>query len=287
MKKDMDVDPARLEGLSFTKMVASGNDFILINNFERRIPAEWGPELARKLCRRAFSVGADGLILIEPPKSQEACFSWRFFNADGSEAEMCGNGGRCAARFAVAEGLCSSEHAFETLAGLIRAEVKGKRVKIELTPPHSLRLDLSLEIDGQKYEAFFVNTGVPHTVLFLSPEELEKLEVKSLGAKIRFHSAFAPAGTNVNFVAPIGPKELKVRTYERGVEVETFACGTGACASAIIAAKKGLVTPPVTVKTSGGETLTVFFELKDMSRLFLEGEARFVYRASLSREALE
>ncbi|AEH44995.1 diaminopimelate epimerase [Thermodesulfatator indicus DSM 15286] len=287
MKKVMDLDSACLDGFPFVKMVASGNDFILINNFEKRIPAEWGPELARKLCRRAFSVGADGLILIEPPKSQKACFSWRFFNADGSEAEMCGNGGRCAARFAVAEGLCPPEHVFETLAGLIRAEVKEKKVKIELSPPHSLRIDFALDVDDQKFLASFINTGVPHAVLFFAPEDLARLDVKQLGSKIRFHPAFAPSGTNVNFVATLGEDNLKVRTYERGVEAETFACGTGACASAIIAAQKGLIKPPVTVETSGGEKLNIYFDPKDVSRVFLEGEARFVYQASLSKEALE
>ena len=280
-------NPEALEGLPFTKMSASGNDFILIENFSGRIPPEAGPELARRLCRRAISVGADGLILLERPKGPSACFSWRFFNADGSEAEMCGNGGRCAARFAVSKGLCPESLSFETKAGLIRAEVKGKRVKIQLTPPEGLRLDFSLSASGRKFKASFVNTGVPHVVVLLKPEEIKDFPVEEFGRAIRFHEAFAPYGTNVNFVAVTGPGELLVRTYERGVEGETLACGTGASASALICGLKGLVSPPVRVKTSGGEVLTIYFDPEDPREVFLEGDARFVYHASLSAEALE
>ena len=283
----MDQSPADFEGLPFTKMTASGNDFILINNFNAQVPEGAGSFLAQKLCRRALSVGADGLILIERPRSQGACFRWRFFNADGSEAEMCGNGGRCAARFAVEEGLCPQELAFETLAGLIRAEVKGRQVKIQLTPPRDLRLDFELSLPEGALAASFVNTGVPHAVVIVPPEELQDLPVKELGARIRHHETFEPSGTNANFVAVLGPQKIAVRTYERGVEDETFACGTGATAAALISALKGLVTPPVEVLTKGGEILKIFFELPDPKEVFLEGEARFVYRASLSREALE
>ena len=267
------------EGLRFTKMTASGNDFILINNFNGFIPPERGPWLAQKLCRRALSVGADGLILIEPSQ-KKAHFSWRFFNADGSEAEMCGNGGRCAARFAVAEGLASSPMVFETLAGPIRAEVKGLWVKVELPPPRDLRLDFQVD----DFLVSFVNTGVPHVVCFT--ERLEEIPVREWGAKIRFHPCFQPAGTNVNFVQVVGPRRIKVRTYERGVEDETLACGTGATASAVIAVEKGLVSPPVEVETRGGEILKISFETQESKKVFLEGTARFVYRARLDQEAL-
>jgi len=279
---------AKFEGLAFTKMSASGNDFILINNFEQRLSLEEGSFLASRLCRRALSVGADGLILIEPPRSEGAQFSWRFYNADGSEAEMCGNGGRCAARFAVLEGLAKSPLAFDTLAGLIRAEVSGEIVKIQLTPPQDLALDLEIEVEGRPYRLSFINTGVPHVVLFWEGD-LSQAPVRTLGRAIRFHSRFAPAGTNVNFVSPIGPQEIMVRTYERGVEDETLACGTGATACALISAAKGLVSPPVKVLTSGGERLVIHFSQKgnDAKRVFLEGKARVIYRASLAEEALE
>ncbi|NPB08794.1 MAG: diaminopimelate epimerase [Thermodesulfobacteria bacterium] len=279
----MDTHTEAYEGLPFTKMSASGNDFILINNFTQVVSAEEGPWLAKKLCRRALSVGADGLILIEPPHGN-AAFSWRFYNADGSEAEMCGNGGRCAARFAVEEGLATSPLVFETLAGPIWAEVRGKRVRIKLSPPQDLRLDIPLQLPDKEIKVSFVNTGVPHVVYFV--ENLPHVPVKEWGRLIRFHDAFAPRGTNVNFVEVTGPREIRVRTYERGVEDETLACGTGATAAALIAAEKGLVETPVRVITSGGEALEISFG-ESPEEVFLEGEARFVYRARLSREALE
>ncbi len=276
----------KFDNLPFTKMSASGNDFILINNWSLSLTPKEGSFLASRLCRRAFSVGADGLILIEPPRSVEAQFSWRFYNADGSEAEMCGNGGRCAARFALLEGLASESLAFDTLAGLVRAEVSGSRVKIQLTEPKDLIFDLNIKIDEQEWSLSYINTGVPHAVIFW--EKIEEAPVESLGRAIRLHQRFAPAGTNVNFVSKEG-KALKVRTYERGVEAETLACGTGAVASAIIAALKGLVSPPVEIITSGNEILKVYFSLEGNSakKVFLEGEARIIYRASLWREALE
>ncbi len=279
----MDTHTEAYEGLPFTKMSASGNDFILINNFSRTIPPEHGSWLAKKLCRRAISVGADGLIFLEPAQG-EAAFAWRFFNADGSEAEMCGNGGRCAARFAVEERLAPNPLVFETLAGPIWAEVRGKRVKIRLSPPKDLQLDFDLWLPEGKLSVSFINTGVPHVVCFV--EDLTSVPVKERGRKIRFHETFAPQGTNVNFVSVLGPKRLQVRTYERGVEDETLACGTGATAAALVAIEKGLVTSPVEVLTQGGEVLTIFFD-EQRQDVYLEGEARFIYRGRLSREALE
>ncbi len=266
--------------LTFVKMQASGNDFILIKNFDGRIKD--GSGLARALCRRRISVGADGLILIEPPKDPKNAFSWRFFNSDGSEAEMCGNGGRCAARFAVEEGLSGSRLSFETRAGVIRAEVFGTRVKVQLTPPKDLRLGLKLSVEGALLEVHFVNTGVPHAVLFF--EDVSKVDVPKLGRAVRFHEAFAPAGTNVNFVKVVSGNEVELRTYERGVEDETLSCGTGAAASAFVSTALGLTKPPVKVLTRSGEVLTVHIPSKDV--LFLEGETRKVFRGLLYPEAL-
>ncbi len=270
-----------MKELIFVKMQASGNDFILINNFEGRVSPEEAPLFAQRLCRRRISVGADGLILIEPPKRPENAFSWRFYNADGSEAEMCGNGGRCAARFAVEEGLCGPRLSFETLAGEIRAEVRGDRVKVELTPPRDLTLDLDLALEGQVLRVHFVNTGVPHVVVFV--EDLESVPVAELGRRIRFHEKFSPAGTNVNFVKVLPKGGLAVRTYERGVEGETLACGTGASAAAYVAVKLGLATAPVPVLTRGGETLHIHLEGES---LFLEGATRKIFRGYLYPEAL-
>ncbi len=271
-----------MKPLRFTKMQASGNDFILINNFSGALSPDQGPYWARKLCRRRLSVGADGLILLEPPRKPHHAFRWRFFNADGSEAEMCGNGGRCAARFAVEEGLGKSPLIFETLAGEIQAEVEGDKVKVQLTPPQDLKLDLTLEDQGRRWRGHFVNTGVPHLVIWV--EDLEGVPVREWGRALRFHPAFAPAGTNVNFVQELAPQEIAVRTYERGVEDETLACGTGASAAAYVAYRLGKVSSPVTVKTKGGEKLQIFIE---GDQIFLQGEARFIYRGELYSEALK
>jgi diaminopimelate epimerase len=273
--------------IDFYKMSGSGNDFILVDNRANIIEAGVAPGLARNLCRRKISVGGDGLILIE--NDDEVDFRWRFFNADGSKAEMCGNGGRCAARLANMLGICGSSLAFRTLAGIIRAEVTGSKVKLQMTEPRDLRLDLELELNGQGFNTHFVNTGVPHTVFILdSPEMLEQQEVVGQGRKVRFHSQFAPAGTNVNFVAVLGEQSLALRTYERGVEEETLACGTGATAVALVGAAKGMVKPPVAVHTKSGETLTIYFDPKKglPQEVYMEGETTVVYQGRLWEEAV-
>ncbi len=268
-----------MKELVFVKMQASGNDFILINNFKKQFAGE-GADLARRLCRRRISVGADGLILIEPPQDPQNAFAWRFYNADGSEAEMCGNGGRCAARFVVEEGLARSPFTFETKAGVIRAEVEGSRVKVQLTPPQDERLYMEITLEEEVWRGHFVNTGVPHLVVLV--EDLEKIPVKEKGRRLRSHTLFSPAGTNVNFVR-VGEEGLEIRTYERGVEDETLACGTGAAASAWIAFRLGLLRSPIPVKTRGGEILRIHIE---DNRIWLEGETRRIYRGLLHPEAL-
>ncbi len=272
--------------LPFAKLNGTGNDFVLIDNRDRLItPAEQG-ELARKVCRRMFSVGADGMIFIEP--SAEADFSWQFFNADGSLAEMCGNGARCAARYAWQEGIVSGrEMTLATAAGIVRAEITaGGTVRVSLPPPRDLRPAVSLQLDGREWTAASINTGVPHLVLFVDSDEIP---VIAWGRTLRHHHFFAPAGTNVNFVRLLPDGRLKVRTYERGVEAETMACGTGAVASAILAAICRQLPTPATVLTSGGETLQVDFVLSDgpmVAAVTLEGPARLVYHGRLTAEAL-
>jgi len=272
-------------GLPFYKLCASGNDFIVILNFDNKISYEEGKFLAQKLCRPKFSVSADGLILLENPTVSEAKFSWRFFNSDGSEAEMCGNGARCVARLVEEIGLFKSPFYFETKAGLIYAEVKGKRVKITLTSPKDLRLSFVLRTDYDWFMAHYVNTGVPHTVIFW--EDLENAPVTKIGPKIRYHEMFKPHGTNVNFITITqenDEKILKIRTYERGVEGETLACGTGAAASAYIVYKLGLMNSPINVLTKGGEFLTVYLE-NDV--IYLEGDTMFVFQGEIKEDALK
>ncbi|MBI3990153.1 MAG: diaminopimelate epimerase [candidate division NC10 bacterium] len=268
--------------LTFYKMSGSGNDFVLIDNRGKRLDQD-PQEFARKICHRQLSVGADGLILLEP--SEMADFKMRIINADGSEAEMCGNGGRCIARLAHMLGVANERMAFETLAGLIRAEVRGARVKLQMVKPYGLRLNLDIPISGSRYTVHSINTGVPHAILFT--QDLDRAPVFELGRKLRYHEAFQPAGTNVDFVQVTGPNAIRIRTYERGVEDETFACGTGATASALIAASLGRVTSPVAVTVRSGERLTVYFEERDgtFEEVFFEGEVRLVCHGELWEEA--
>lgn len=274
--------------LVFYKMQGGGNDFVIIDNRQQEIVPEKGSDIAKKLCERRFGIGADGLILIEP--SIEHAFKWRFFNADGSVAEMCGNGARCAARFAFETGIAKSELSFETLAGVIKAKISGKEVAIKLTDPCDLKTGLHpSNLAGVKDEELtvdFVNTGVPHAVILW--DDVAFAPVKELGRQIRYHEIFAPKGTNVNFVQILPNDRLKVRTYERGVEAETFACGTGSVASTIIAALKGCVTSPTFVETSGGEVLTVEFTQENglFSDVWLKGPAIITYKGELQEISL-
>ena len=272
---------------TFYKMSGSGNDFILVDNRNRLIEPEVASNLARSLCRRKVSVGADGLILIE--NDEEVDFSWRFFNADGSSAEMCGNGGRCAARLANMLGICGASLSFRTLAGIVRAEVLESRVKLQMIAPHDLRLDEKLELEGRSVISHFLNTGVPHTVFILdTPEGLERQDVVSQGREVRYHPRHAPAGTNVNFCVVLGRRTIAIRTYERGVEDETLACGTGATAAALVGAAKGVVEPPVEVCTRSGETLTIYFDASGsiQEEVYMEGEATVIYQGQLWQEAM-
>jgi diaminopimelate epimerase len=271
--------------IPFMKMSGSGNDFILIDHRKPFLKEEGLKDLVRKVCQRRISVGADGLILIEP--SKKADFKWRFYNADGSEAEMCGNGGRCVARFAYLKGIAGPSLKFETLAGILTAQVEEKKVKLEMTKPFGLKLDETLLIDGKKQIFSSINTGVPHAVLFV--EDLEGVDIVPIGRAIRFHSHFSPSGTNVNFIRLEKGSQLSIRTYERGVEDETLACGTGAVASALIAAFKGLVKSPVSIKTRGDEVLTVHFEIeaKEVRKVFFEGDVHIIYEAEMWEEAYQ
>lgn len=279
--------------ISFFKMTGSGNDFIIIDNRTLGITREQGRELARLACRRKVSAGADGLILIED--DPEVDFRWQFFNADGSEAEMCGNGSRCAARFAWLNGIVNREKiSFRTLAGIIDAEIKGERVKVRMTPPHSLEMDIRLALEeGSSLQLHYLNTGVPHVVSFVEDEtQLEDLDVFTLGRSIRFHPRFQPAGSNANFALVYGAHNLAVRTYERGVEAETLACGTGSIASTLVAAAKGFVSSPVEVKPRSGENLVIHFDTIsrgdkiDFLDVCLEGDAKVVYDGHLWEDTL-
>ncbi|MDU9049660.1 MAG: diaminopimelate epimerase [Candidatus Electrothrix sp. Rat3] len=274
----------------FVKMSGTGNDFIIIDHRKPLLAPEAMAEFAAKVCRRKFSAGADGLILIED--SSEADFQWKFFNADGSVAEMCGNGARCAARFAFLQGIAPAQMRFATLAGIIEASVSEKDVAVKMTDPFALNMHQRITAGGEEYTVHSIDTGVPHAVLFV--DAIDQTDVRALGSRIRHHEAFMPAGTNVNFAQRQGDA-IKVRTYERGVEDETLACGTGAAASAIIAALLDQATSPVDIITSGNDRLTILFDRKEdkgsgrddiVYNVFLKGPAHTIYSGELDAEAL-
>jgi len=269
-----------LAKIVFTKMVATGNDFVLIDNRHQGvIDSQSLGKLARKICDRKFGIGADGLLVLE--KSRTADLRMRIFNADGSEAEMCGNGARCVALFVGRQASCvvrKTKLKIETKAGIIPAEVNGDNVKIRLTDPKGIKLDIPLRVNGRMIRVNFVNTGVPHAVIFCA--QLDKLSISEIGRAVRFHEKFSPSGTNVNFVEVLKPDSIKIRTYERGVENETLACGTGSTAAAIIFSLKTNFSGKVNVVTKSKEVLKVHFRRggKRLEDVWLEGKAGIVYK---------
>jgi len=269
-------------------MSGTGNDFIIIDNRSDIVPAEEMADLAASICRRRQSVGADGLILIHD--DPEFDFSWRFFNSDGSIPEMCGNGTRCAARFAFLNGIAGPEMTFRTMVGPIKASVNGTSVRSQLTPPSGMEERFSLNLGGgSDLDVGYIDTGVPHVVVFLENGELSEYPVADQGREIRFHPRFAPAGTNVNFVEVLNPDTIGVRTYERGVEGETLACGTGAVAATILCVARKTAVPPVHVHTSGGDILKIHIDPEELlgSEVFLEGAALIVYNGQLTEETVQ
>ena len=282
----------------FMKLSGSGNDFILVDNRERILAPKRAGALAAKVCTHRMSVGGDGLILIE--QSRRADFRWRLFNADGSEAEFSGNGARCAARFAYLKRIAGPRMRFETLAGLIQAEMvssKGQarrggkpafdEVKVRFPDPKGLRLNVPVTIDGTTRQAHFLDTGVPHCVYFV--DDPGKVDVVGIGRPTRYHPLFQPAGTNVNFITVADPHTIRIRTYERGVEDETLACGTGSIAAALLAGLVAKAESPVTLIPQSGLKLTVHFtsEGESFTGIYLQGDARVVYEGKMSAEAWE
>jgi len=243
--------------VEFTKMNGAGNDFILIDNRDQKL--KLSRDQVKRLCHRQRGIGADGLFLLIPCKSGKADWAWEFYNSDGSKAEMCGNGARCFARFIARKTGAKDRTSFETAAGIISASLDGNRVTVNLTQPKDLQLNQVLPLRSGKLHLHSVNTGVPHAVTFVP--DADKAMVQQLGAEIRNHEHFAPNGTNVNFVQVLvdDPGSIRVRTYERGVEGETLACGTGVTASALISASILGFNSPVKVQVQGGDILEVSF----------------------------
>lgn len=269
--------------LTFYKMSAAGNDFVVME-----IEAAGGSlnKLARQACDRKFGIGADGLLVLQ--RSKKADVKMRVFNADGSEAEMCGNGARCAAYLSakrkaqsVKQKTKNTELKIETKAGIIDAEVSGKDVKIRLTDPKAMKLNLLIDIGKRKLKVHYIDTGVPHAVIFV--EGLENIDLLCLGRAVRYHKVFAPRGANVNIVEALKDNYIKIRTYERGVEAETLACGTGSAASALITAQQlGKKSGKIDVGVNSGEVLKVYYKkigdkFKDV---WLAGQAKIIYKGA-------
>jgi diaminopimelate epimerase len=264
---------------SFWKMHGAGNDFILVDDREQTFPDQ-DPPLIHRLATPKYGVGSEGVILIQPSKTAD--FRMRFYNPDGSEVEMCGNGARCVARLAHEIGVAPKSMKFDTVAGLISADVLGDdQVRLTMTPPTGLELNAVLEVQGQSLPYHFVNSGVPHVVI--EAEDLQSIDLASLGAAIRYHDHFKPKGTNVNFISVTGPDSLTVRTYERGVEAETLACGTGMVACGLVAGSLGRVSTPVHITCASGDVLDVNYQARPngAEQVTLTGPAVHVFKGQI------
>lgn len=265
--------------VSFWKMHGAGNDFILVDDRDESFPAH-DRDWMERIASRRFGVGCEGIILIQRSKDHD--FRMRFFNPDGGEAEMCGNGARCVARLAHDIRVAPSDMVFDTVAGPIQASVNDDQVLLKMTDPKDMQLNQQLEIDDDILAYHFADTGVPHVVHFV--EDVDAVDVCGLGAAIRYHDRFTPAGTNANFVQVTGTHAVRVRTYERGVEEETLACGTGIVASALFAGLTGQCQAPVEVTPRSGDVIRVNYAMNDGTpvNVTMLGPAVHVYQGTLS-----
>ena len=266
--------------INFVKMTGCGNDFIVIDNRFNKLAGLKISSLVKKVCAPKVSIGADGVLLLQ--KSRTADIRMRIFNPDGTEVDMCGNGARCLALFAKrCQAVKKDEFSLETNAGILEAKVTGNKVKLKLSRPHSLRFKFDLKIKNKKCQVSYINTGVPHVVYIT--KNVDKFNVEETGKLIRYHKEFAPAGTNADFVQFGSGNQITLRTYERGVEAETLACGTGSAASAIIASKIKGLSSPITVNVRSGDKLKIYFKAKAgiYTNVYLEGLAEIIFEGTI------
>ena len=263
-----------MDRLKFSKYSGAGNDFILIDNRDGNFPYHTKGIIPSMAARR-ISIGADGVVLLE--NSDKADFKMRIFNSDGSEPEMCGNAARCLIAFAGKLGIEKDKYSFETKEKILHARYMDNDIEIEMGPPEDLRKEIMVTANGGNWNVSFVNTGVPHAVIFV--DDVNKVDVVGIGREIRHSDSFKPKGTNVDFVEVYDEDYIKIRTYERGVEDETLACGTGITAAAILANRIKGVNKPVWVLVRSNEILRVNFDNEEGSykNVTLRGPATLIY----------
>jgi diaminopimelate epimerase len=270
----------KFQKISFHKFSASANDFIILDNRKGGY-SEDASRLAHIICKRRYSVGADGLILIE--NSDHASVRVRFFNPDGNEFNTCGNGGRAAARYVSLLSIAPSKMTIETNVGVVDAEVLGETVRLKFVAPKKIELNIAVDLNGETVRGHYVNVGEPHFIH--SVQNIRQMNFVPVARRLRYHDAFAPEGANVHFIEHSGRQLLKIRSYERGVEDETLACGSGCVSSAISTFANGDTDPPVTFEPQSGIPVAVRFDPKNnFQDLYLEGDARMVYSGELTPE---
>jgi diaminopimelate epimerase len=272
------------ETVHFHKVSGAGNHFVLLD-VRRGYPAMGKSVLVRALCVKAFSVGADGVIFVE--ESADADLKVIYCNSDGHEAPMCGNAVRCAARFAFEERIAGARMKIDTACGVREARIRRNSVEVDMGRAQSLRQNVRVSLHSGETTGDVVDTGVPHFVTRVRGHK--NLDVEELGRDIRSHESFRPGGVNVNFVSKDADGTFRLRTYERGVEAETLACGTGAVAAAVCLGVRGLVSSPVRFRTKGGESLTIRFDNRadPLSHTRLEGSAHVVYEGDIALSVLK
>ncbi len=251
-------------------MAGTGNDFIVFDNRSHIFSGDEA-QFFSEICQRRTSVGADGILLIE--QGDSAPVRMRYFNRDGNESTMCGNGARCAGYFSWKKQIVTDNHfTLEALDGVHRVDIENSRVTLEMIRPHGFKSQLNILQESEFDEGGFIDTGVPHYVIFV--KDVDAVDVGSLGSYYRHHAAF-PRGTNVNFVQLSGQKRIRIRTYERGVEEETLSCGTGSVASALISSHHFGYVSPLMVSNRGGDLMIRFDETWE--KVYLAGSVQIVY----------
>ena len=270
--------------IKFSKMHGAGNDFVLIDDREGKVP--WVDHfLMASVAARRTGIGCEGVILVQ--KSDKADFRMRFLNPDGTEVEMCGNGSRCAAAFAHSIGASSKALTMETMCGLVDAQLTDTGVCVWMPEPTKRAYGLELKVGDETVRGDFINTGVPHFVVQVP--NIGNVDVQRIGRALRLHPAFAPDGTNVDFVTFRAPNRMSMRTYERGVEAESGACGTGAVACVVVAVETAGFSLPSIVKTPSGYDLTVAGDWRHhkCTGLTLYGPVKFVFAGEIELDDMD